>query len=312
MSSVSVVVPAKDCADTVEETLRSILAEPEVAEAVVILAPSRDGTREIVDRSVCSRLRLVETEAANIACSVNLGLGHAAAPFVSKVDADDIVPPGRFAWQVRALSDRPDCVAVCGAMDTIDERGRLLGEFARDQAAGDVAPMLRSGRTPTHVGAFLCRAEAARSIGGFRPWFETSEDLDFSFRLAELGGVWFEPRPAYRYRLRAASVTHTQPDRRRIFFHDCARSFAEQRRSGRADDLARGAPPAPPQDVPRAAKAVDAQAAGHLEAAAWAAFAAGRRGAGLRAMARSLLLSPRLSRARGLAVMVLRTMRAGR
>jgi hypothetical protein len=90
---------------------------------------------------------------------------------------------------------------------------------------------------------------------GFREFFETAEDIDFSLRLAEMGKVYFNPQTAYNYRIHNESITHTQVSAKRIFFEKTAKTFALQRRSEGQDDLQAGAPPKPPVEIGRPSSA---------------------------------------------------------
>lgn len=309
-SPVSVVVPAKNNAATIGATLRSLLAEPEVAEILVVLAPSSDGTETAIAALEDARIRRLDDPGTGISKAMNIGIAAATGRFFAKVDADDLVPPGRFAWQVALLDARPDIVAVAGSYRSIDDAGAPITAYATTLREGALTEEYRRGETRTHFGAFLCRMDVLREIGGFREWFVVAEDLDLPFRLAHAGEIWFCPREAYVYRLRSSSITHSHNVAYNKFFDDHARIFARQRGERGRDDLDDGRAPTPPrrEGTMLTAGRVDAraQAAGHLEGAAWRAFEAGRNGESVRLILRSMKTRPTPKRLRSLVSLLAR------
>src|SRR5581483_7330622 len=121
--------------------------------------------------------------------------------------------------------------------------GKFVADAFVNEPAAEVTDELRAGVGRTHVCAYLFRTDILRKLGGCREWFVTSEDRDLQYRLAEVTRIWFEPKPAYLYRLHDQSITHTQKLNLRSFYEDCAKRFQTQRRDGGMDDLQRGSPP---------------------------------------------------------------------
>src|SRR5689334_11448209 len=107
---VSVVVPAHNAERTLEETLRSAMAQTVSAiEIVVVDDGSEDGTREIVARlaALDGRIRLVRSANAGVASARNLGIRHARGRFVAPLDADDIWHPAKLEKQLAVFEQDP-------------------------------------------------------------------------------------------------------------------------------------------------------------------------------------------------------------
>ncbi|MEO1275103.1 MAG: glycosyltransferase [Pseudomonadota bacterium] len=318
---VSVVIPAMDAAATLADTLRSVLSQPQLEEVIVVVQPSSDQTLSVAQSTGDPRVTAIADDGRGIARAMNIGIARARGRWFAKIDADDLLPEGRFAWQVAALEEGGETTAaVCGRHGEIDERGRPIVEFEVMDSTAEVTDHYRAGKPCTHLGTFLCRLSAVRAIGGFRPWFTTAEDLDFACRLAEVGKITFLPRLAYLYRLSERSITHQQRAAERRFFNDQARRFARQRQAGGEDDLAAGKPPAlpAPGDGPADGDgastgrlSVRTQAAGHAESHAWERLRRGEHGAALRYMLRSLRIEPRPRRAVALLKMALQIVTSG-
>ncbi|MEO1470000.1 MAG: glycosyltransferase [Pseudomonadota bacterium] len=314
-ADVSVVVPAREAADTLAGTLASIAPEREVGEILVVVAESRDATRTIAEAAAAedARIRVLDNPGGAIVPGLNIGWAAATGRYTAKIDADDLVRPGRFARQRTHLEAHPDHVAVTGGYDTISYQGAVVAEIGLEMAEGAVNDRLDGRqRAFTHFGAWLVRLETIRAIGGARPFFVTAEDMDLIFRLAEAGTVWHQPAAAYAYRLRDGSITHSAPGSRTSFFHQCAIDFAADRRSRGSDALIDGRPPEPPAHDAAEAPLVraDTQAAGYLESEAWRHLGLGQRRRAWGQMVASLRLAPLdRSKWRSAAAMALRSLR---
>jgi glycosyltransferase involved in cell wall biosynthesis len=242
---ISVLIPCRNAERYIRATLESVLAQKDVElELIVIDDGSADHSIEIARSLNDSRIRIVAGLQRGISAAFNAGLAAASGEFVARCDADDLYPPDRLGWQLRFLQEHDDFGAVCGYFSTLTESGRFVADSYVNEPAGEATNELRNGKGRSHVCAYLFRTQVLRNIGGCREWFVTSEDRDLQYRLAETTRIWFEPRPAYLYRLHDQSITHTQKLSLRGFYEDMAKQFQTQRREGGMDDLQKGAPPA--------------------------------------------------------------------
>lgn len=108
---VCVIVPAYNAARTIGDTIRTALAEPEVAEVIVVDDASSDDTAGAARSAAAGdpRLSVIRLERnAGPAAARNAALAVAASAWIAIVDADDFLLPGRFA----RLGRVPDCDLV--------------------------------------------------------------------------------------------------------------------------------------------------------------------------------------------------------
>jgi glycosyltransferase involved in cell wall biosynthesis len=61
--------------------------------------------------------------------ALSAGLARARAPYVARLDSDDLMMPRRLAEQAAVLDGRPDVVLVSCAYDLIDEAGNYLNTW---------------------------------------------------------------------------------------------------------------------------------------------------------------------------------------
>ncbi|NJO77883.1 MAG: glycosyltransferase family 2 protein [Cyanobacteria bacterium RM1_2_2] len=245
---VSVIVPVYNAERYIFDALSSILKEQDAdLDVIVVNDGSTDGSLNEVRKLTDARIRLVDNLGKGIADALNTGLAAARGQFVVRCDADDLYPAYRIAQQVRWLSQNPEFDAVCGGYAAIDPRGSELVCFDDSPFPEEITAELCAGFARTHLCTYAIRTEVLRSLGGFRPYFATGEDIDLQLRLGEVCRVWYQPGVYYYYRLHRASITHTKSSSEREFFDAVAREFQVQRQTAGLDALQRGNPPLPPK-----------------------------------------------------------------
>lgn len=290
---ISILMPLYNAERFVGSALSSILQERRLSlEVIVIDDGSTDGSIESVCKLQDDRVRVISNPGKGIAAALNAGLAIARGEVLTRCDADDLYPVKRLMYQTEWLTQHPDYGAVCGGYSAINPKGVSIIRLDCGGESEDITAELQMGITRTHLCTYAIRTEILRSMGGFRPYFHTGEDIDLQLRLSECCKVWYIPDVHYYYRLHSTSITHTQGSAQREFFNAIAREFQKQRHLSGADDVERGCPPIPPkkEDKPYTA-ALHIQ--GFLLGQAWQEFGKGQRWQALSTGARSLLTQPR-------------------
>ncbi len=112
---VSVLLPFRDAAPTVEAALRSVLRQTEGRlECVAVDDGSRDdgASRVAAQAATDPRVRLLRGERRGLVASLGLGLHACRGRFVARMDADDWMHRARLAAQLALLADDPALGAV--------------------------------------------------------------------------------------------------------------------------------------------------------------------------------------------------------
>lgn len=286
-------MPARNAVKTVADSVRSVLAQPEVSELVLVDDGSSDGTAELAKRAGDARLRVVPGPQKGVAAALNAGADAATAEFVARCDADDLYVPGRFEEQLGWLQAHPEYIAISGAFASMSPTGAHVADLIVDVCDPDITERLKAGRPTTHFCTWLLRREAWVLSGGARSWFVTGSDLDLQCRLAAAGRVWFEPRVVYRYRLHGSSITHSRSKEQLAFYDHWVKEFARQRAERGSDDLDDGCPPPVPEfGSGHRLNSWRRQAIGHLMGRAWAAHGRGDSAEARRAALQAIRLNP--------------------
>lgn len=125
---VCVVIAGYNAETTVARAIGSALAEPQVAEVIVVDDASTDATVAAAERcdDGMGRLKVIRLEHNHgPAAARNIAFRSSAAPLISILDADDFLLPGRFA----RMLDEPDWDMIADNIVFVAEDG--LASFDR-------------------------------------------------------------------------------------------------------------------------------------------------------------------------------------
>ncbi len=112
---VSVLLPARDAAATLDASLRSLTRQRfDDWECVLVDDGSQDDTlaRARAHAAVDARITVMAAPRDGLVAALNRGLAACRGSLVARMDADDVMHRDRFALQVAALRAEPDLFAV--------------------------------------------------------------------------------------------------------------------------------------------------------------------------------------------------------
>ncbi|MEY4983238.1 MAG: hypothetical protein RIR62_1504 [Pseudomonadota bacterium] len=237
---VDVVIPARNAAATLGAAIRSVLAQsaPDLR-VIVVDDGSSDDTPRIAAALAArdGRVTLIRQPQGGIAAAMNAGIDAGTAPFVARLEADDLSHPDRHAHQLGHLLDHPDTVGLSGAQREIALDGSPTGHVNNPAKAPPPDPFWLPAREPALTQPFFMTSRAAlRAVGGYRA-FPVAEDTDLYWRLAALGRLDNLPDILGSYRFHAGSVSgaSVRHGRRLAIWSQLAALSAQRRQAGQPD-----------------------------------------------------------------------------
>jgi len=208
---VSVVLPVWNGEQYLAASVESILDQTfESFELLIVDDGSTDQTVSIARRygAMDARIKLVRIGHGGVANALNAGFRQARAPYVARMDADDIALPSRLQLQIAYLDSHPRCVVVGCDTEVIDENENDLGIMSFPITHEALVNLLLSGRgSPFVHPAVVMRRDAVQAVGGYRPEHCPSEDYELWLRLIHSGEFASIPKCLLRYRMHRNSVS---------------------------------------------------------------------------------------------------------
>lgn len=203
--AVSVLMPARDAAQTITAAAGSILNQTHGdLELVVVDDASQDDTAARVLALHDQRVKLLRLERRHgVAGALNIGLAECRAPLIARMDADDLAYPERLERQLAFLEARPQVVALGSWVRLV---GSVRGTWSLPTAPREVeAAMLFT--CPICQPSVVLRAGALRAIGGYPSDYPYAEDYAMLARLAGQGDLANLPEVLLDYTRHPQSVS---------------------------------------------------------------------------------------------------------
>ncbi|MGD8863549.1 MAG: glycosyltransferase [Myxococcales bacterium] len=246
-TEVSVLLPYRDAAATLEEALDGVLSQRGVhLDVIAVDDGSRDDGPRLVQRLASHHraLRPLQTPGVGIAAALNRAAGQARAPLLARMDADDVCLPGRLSRQLERMSAEPGLAALGTRVAPFPEE-RVQQGLRRyvDWQNGLLTPRQHADQlfveSPLCHPSVMLRRDALTAVGGYRDG-PFPEDYDLWLRLdAAGGGLAKLDSTLLRWRHHPGQATLTDPRYGRARFLDVKAPHLARRlrEAGREVDL---------------------------------------------------------------------------
>jgi len=208
--NVSIIIPAHNAAETIAETLESLLVQAFSGwEAIVVDDGSSDGTAAIAasfaERD--ARIRVISQPQGGVSAARNAGIALARYDWLLFLDADDWLLPQHLERLTDTLISNPDLDAVHCGWTRVAPDGKL-GAAQRCHQSGELFEVF--ARTNAFATTCVCvvRRSLVEAVGGCDTSLRTCHDWDLWQRIARTGVCFGSiPEMLVRYRMRPNSAS---------------------------------------------------------------------------------------------------------
>lgn len=206
LPSVSVVIPALECATRIRGCIKAVAAQTYEGpvDVTVALARSADNTDEVLAELVSELaldlpIRVIDNPAVTTPAGLNRAVAESTGTIVARADAQCRLPPDYIEKAVGTML-RTGAANVGGVQRPISatRTGRaaaIATALASTFGGGPAAYRLghREGRTDTvYLGVF--NRAVLEEIGGFNELLDRNQDYELNWRLRQAGHVvWLDP-----------------------------------------------------------------------------------------------------------------------
>lgn len=218
MSKVTICVPTYNSEASIEETIKSILAQTYKDITIKVYDnASTDRTLEIVRKY--SEVKIITSE-KNIGAEANFTkcIQGAEGGFTAIFHADDIYEPTIVEKQINAFNTDPELSIVCTHASEINENGIKIGErfLPKEILENPILDNERLIELVCYYGNFItCPSAMMKSEilkNKINKWdgekFKSSADLDLWLRITRHGKMKFLLEPLINYRVANISTSY--------------------------------------------------------------------------------------------------------
>jgi glycosyltransferase involved in cell wall biosynthesis len=223
---VSIVMPVRNAFTTLEECLASIRGQTlEAWELIAIDDGSEDDSPAILRDCAArdDRIQLLAPGRVGLIAAINLGNETARAPYIARMDADDVMLPDRLRRQAEFLDRNPDVALVASRVELFPEDAIRSGyrEYIRWQndclTPRQIADHIYL-EAPLANPSVMFRGQLFERFGGYRDG-PFPEDYEFWLRLHRAGVRMAKlPDCLLRWRDSLHRATRTDPRYSRAAF----------------------------------------------------------------------------------------------
>ena len=168
---VDVIIPARNAAQTIFRTLRSLVPDKKVlAKIIVVDDGSTDNTVEVAQtaaRELNLPLQVVQANCGSAGAARNAGMDHASGTYLHFLDSDDELVPGALTVLRHLLVCQPQAGIATGMTIRRSRWRKDLLKFAHGYSDGmeeNTAKYLRNRLTPIAMGAAMVRRIATNMV----------------------------------------------------------------------------------------------------------------------------------------------------
>ena len=190
-------------AEAVESVLRQTYRHFEL---LIINDGSRDGSLEYLCSVRDPRIRIICQKNRGITATLNRLLEKARAPWLVRLDADDVAHSERLALVAESIERHPEAGMFYSRAAHYGHVGAIAAARSTEGTLADLRELTCAGYLLSIVhSSVVLNVAKTRALGGYR--FDLQiEDLDLWWRMALRHDVVFIPRVTVQYRLNHNSV----------------------------------------------------------------------------------------------------------
>ena len=231
MTSVSIVIPSFNAAETLPATLRSVMTELGSSDEVIVVDDgSNDDTAAAVRAFSDSRIRYIyQSNSGGPASPRNRGIAEARGELIFLFDSDDLMLPGKIAAGKAAYSANQDAGLLFTNFMTINEDGSTLnsrflddydftGPFARSEGfvRFELPAAYRGLARENFIGTSGVAIPKAvlDEVGPFDETLRNGDDRDMWFRLTRQYPAVYIPQVFHCYRVGENSISQGSAHKR--------------------------------------------------------------------------------------------------
>ena len=208
MKTISVILPVYNADNTLGEAIESLKKQdfPNF-ECLIVNDASTDKTGQILKRFSDKRFHsITNKKRLGLTASLNIGLEKTTAPFIARMDADDIALPHRFSRQLNYLTKDENLALVGSWVECIDSQGEKISERHYPTSYTEIRNVIMQF-TPFIHPSVMIRREVLDRVGYYDEELDGAEDYDLFLRIAKDYKVENIPEILLRYRIAETSVS---------------------------------------------------------------------------------------------------------
>tara|TARA_Y100000287_G_scaffold183185_1_gene181886 strand:+ start:663 stop:1370 length:708 start_codon:yes stop_codon:yes gene_type:complete len=178
VSSVSIVIPVKDCELTIEKSISSVINQTyQDFEVVLVDNGCSDKTIELARDIGKDKIKVFECNTPGIVPALNTGLQNSKCDIIARQDGDDVWYPTKLEKQINLLNNNPN-ISICGTQIRLVSKDNEVVDDAFRYPTEDhsIKSWLLTGRNAIAHPSAIFRKNILLRVGGYDDSYPVAED----------------------------------------------------------------------------------------------------------------------------------------
>ncbi|MBL4807066.1 MAG: glycosyltransferase family 2 protein [Rhodobacteraceae bacterium] len=209
---ISVIMGVRNGEKYLAEAVESILSQTfGNFEYIIVNDGSTDNTLTMLQGFAKQdpRIKVIDRQASGLPTSLNIAIDRATAPFIARMDADDMSMPQRFSRQIAFLRQNEDIAVVGSSAIIIDSTGKRQKTKTMPITPQAVREKLPHRNCLVHP-ATMIRRDVLQNVGGYNVNYVVSQDYDLWLRILTVSDLANLEEPLLKLRTHSDQVTKTK------------------------------------------------------------------------------------------------------
>ena len=208
---ISVLMAVKNAMPFLPEAIESILSQSfQDVEFIIVDDHSKDETPDYLATLHDRRIRCLQSPHQGQTLALNFGLASAQAPWIARMDGDDVSLPERLAKQWQALERCPEAVLVSADYYFCDQALNVQATIRLNAEDPGFLHYFQTRQNPFCHPVMMFSKPAAQRLGGYPERLRTAQDYGLWRALLAEGKFVHVAEPLLKYRLVPSSVSIAQ------------------------------------------------------------------------------------------------------
>ena len=178
MSTVSIVIPVKDCESTISRAIESVINQTyQDFEIILVDNGCQDKTIELALDIGKDKINVIKCDTPGIVPALNSGLQNAKANLIARQDGDDVWYPEKLEHQINFMINNPS-IDICGTqIKLVSLDGQVVDEGFRYPVQDQlIKSWLLTGRNAIAHPSVIFRKDILLRVGGYDDSYPIAED----------------------------------------------------------------------------------------------------------------------------------------
>ncbi|CAH8292626.1 glycosyltransferase involved in cell wall biosynthesis [Mariniflexile fucanivorans] len=233
----SVIIPLYNKEAFIESTLKSVLQQTfQDFEIIIVDDGSTDNSYRVASAFKNDKVLLLKQENKGVSIARNFGIDHATSKYIALLDADDLWYENHLLELKKQIDLFPDAGLYCNNYEIFYREGysqKACFNFEYSLECLIVNDFFNASivNTVAWTSAVGFSKEIFKNMGGFNPYYKTTQDLDLWIRFALKHKVSFNPTITMSYKLYINDSLSKNENEYNNIRYDFIKSYAKEEKA---------------------------------------------------------------------------------